>query len=132
MERAGWARREGAQGPGWLIYPGFMVGPALCRVRGLEVQQLRLLPLTQLVLSQGLSFHTCPALAFGVCAGDWGLGSSKVAPLCLDGKWSLGPRPRCLPGLKRHSLPPAPSGLKPTPRAFSRTSRPRLFIPCLR
>lgn len=30
----------------------------------------------------------------------------------MGGEWSLGPRPRCLPALKRGAPPPAPLGLK--------------------
>lgn len=78
------AGREGALG--WVIYPGFMAGP-FCRIRGLRVQQLRPLslyplrdsvsPYAQWGLALSALAHS--ALAFGICAGGWGLGSNQVA-----------------------------------------------------
>lgn len=100
MERAGWGQERGHRARGGSFIQALWLG--------LGVQQLRLWPLTQLVPSQGISFHICPALAFGVRVGGWSGLTLGWASLCLGGEWSLRPRPRCPPGLLRHSLPPAP------------------------
>ena len=128
----GWTEGEGGTRPlGWVVSPGFMAGLVLLKVWGLEASAP-----TLLVPSRGLSFPSRPVgpvpsqpwpwgpLQAGIAAG-WtsaaGVGglSSGWAPSpgtcggrCLGGEWSLGPRPRCLPALKRGAPPPAPSGLK--------------------
>lgn len=59
MESAVWARREGGTRPlGQVMYPGFMAGPALFRVRGSGCRSSGFL--TPLVRSQGASLPICP------------------------------------------------------------------------